>query len=110
MILCLPPHTTHALQPCDVGVFGPLAQAWKSEVTEASRNLIAITKENLLTFYDKARRTALKTNTIISSFRKTGIWPLNRDAIPPEAFEPAKNTTTLAAQPLPARLPSLLTL
>ena len=27
MIICLPSHTTHALQPCDVGVFEPLAQS-----------------------------------------------------------------------------------
>ncbi|KAF8234781.1 DDE-domain-containing protein [Tricholoma matsutake] len=27
IIICLPSHTTHALQPCDVGVFGPLAHA-----------------------------------------------------------------------------------
>src|SRR5258708_10263091 len=32
-ILCLPLHTTHALQPCDVGVFSPLAAAWCSEVS-----------------------------------------------------------------------------
>jgi len=29
IIICLPSHTTHALQPCDVGAFGPLAQSWK---------------------------------------------------------------------------------
>jgi hypothetical protein len=109
LIVCLPSHTTHAMQPCDVGVFGPLAQAWKHEVTEASQTLTAITKENILVFYDRARRAAMKADTIRSSFRKTGIWPLDREAIPPEAFEPAKTTTTLAAQPLPARLPSLLT-
>jgi hypothetical protein len=109
LILCLPSHTTHALQPCDVGVFGPLAQAWKHKVTEASQNLVAITKMNLLAFYDEARKVAFKTTTIASSFRKTGIWPLNRDAVPLEAFEPAKNTTTLAAQPLPAHLPTILT-
>ena len=28
IILCLPPHTTHKLQPLDVGVFGPLQRAW----------------------------------------------------------------------------------
>ncbi|EGN99148.1 hypothetical protein SERLA73DRAFT_152834 [Serpula lacrymans var. lacrymans S7.3] len=27
-LLCLPPHTTHRLQPLDVGVFGPLQKAW----------------------------------------------------------------------------------
>lgn len=29
-VICLPSHTTHALQPCDVGVFGPLATTWKA--------------------------------------------------------------------------------
>ncbi len=29
IIICLPSHTTHALQPCDVGAFGPLSQSWK---------------------------------------------------------------------------------
>jgi DDE superfamily endonuclease len=28
VILCLPPHTTHKLQPLDVGVFGPFQRAW----------------------------------------------------------------------------------
>lgn len=30
IVLCLPPHTTHILQPCDVGMFGLLASHyWK---------------------------------------------------------------------------------
>jgi hypothetical protein len=108
IIVCLPSHTTHALQPCDVGAFGPLAQSWKRVVTLASQSLIAIKKDNLLFYYHAARIESLKTTTIQSAFRKTGIWPLNRDAIPISAFEPSKNTTTQAAQPLPARLPSVL--
>jgi hypothetical protein len=28
ILFCLPPHTTHRLQPCDVGVFGLLKKAW----------------------------------------------------------------------------------
>jgi hypothetical protein len=108
IIICLPSHTTHALQPCDVGAFGPLAQSWKRVVTLASQSLTAIRKENLLSHYHTARVEALKSTTIQSAFRKTGIWPLNRDAIPLSAFEPSKNTTTHAAQPLPAHLPSIL--
>lgn len=34
LVVCLPSHTTHALQPCDVGVFGPLAACWKAQVDE----------------------------------------------------------------------------
>ena len=36
LVLCLPSHTTHALQPCDVGVFGPLAAKWKALVSKVS--------------------------------------------------------------------------
>ena len=108
IIICLPSHTTHALQPCDVGAFGPLAQSWKRIVTLASQDLIAIRKDNLLEYYHTARTEAFKPTTIQSAFRKTGIWPLNPDAIPHSYFEPSKNTTTQAAQPLPAHLPSIL--
>jgi DDE superfamily endonuclease len=108
IIICLPSHTTHAFQPCDVSTFGPLAQSWKQVVTLASQSLIAIKKDNLLVHYHTAHVEALKPTTIQSAFRKTGIWPVNRDVIPQTAFEPSKNTTTQAAQPLPAHLPSIL--
>ena len=97
------------LQPCDIGVFGPLAHAWKSQVTRASQDNIAITKDSLLVHYHDARSLALKPSTNQSAFKKRGIYPLDRNIIPISAFEPAKNTTIQAAQPLPARLPSLLT-
>jgi hypothetical protein len=29
VLLCLPSHSTHILQPCDVGAFGPLAEAYR---------------------------------------------------------------------------------
>ena len=111
IIICLPLHTTHALQPCDIGAFGPLAQLWKHKVTLASQSLIAIRKDNLLTYYHTACIASLKTTTIQSAFRKAGIWPLDCHTIPPSAFKPpSKNTTTQAAQPLPAHLPSILVL
>jgi hypothetical protein len=102
IIICLPSHTTHALQPCDVRVFGPLAHAWKSQVTQASQDNIPITKDNLLRYYHKARSTALKSTTIQVAFRKAGIHPFDRDAIPTSTFKPVKNTMTQAAQLLPA--------
>ncbi|THV04536.1 DDE-domain-containing protein, partial [Dendrothele bispora CBS 962.96] len=77
MIICLPPHTTHALQPCDVGVFSPLSTKWKSLVTSLGHRMIEVTKINLLHHYTIARSSALKPSTIKSAFRKTGIYPLN---------------------------------
>ena len=109
IILCLPSHTTHKLQPCDVGVFGPLAASWKKGVTQASRNEIPITKQNLLIYYHDAREVAFKLTTIISAFARTGIWPFNWDALSDDAFAPALNTTTQAAQPISAELAEILT-
>lgn len=28
-LFCIPPHTSHRLQPLDVGVFGPVQRAWQ---------------------------------------------------------------------------------
>ncbi|KAJ7631831.1 hypothetical protein B0H17DRAFT_1108410 [Mycena rosella] len=69
---------------------------------------IEIDKYNLLFHYSEARKAAFKAETIQTAFRKTGIWPVNEAAIPLDAYEPAKNYTTQAAQPMPARLPALL--
>jgi hypothetical protein len=108
IVICLPSHTTHVLQPCDVGVFGPLSKLWKTQVNKASRANISINKTNLLFYYSQARKDAFKPSTIQSAFLKTGIYPLNPDIIDQAAFEPAKNTTTKSSQPLPARLPAFL--
>jgi DDE superfamily endonuclease len=108
LVLCLPSHTTHRLQPCNVGVFGPLAQSWKAEVNLAARNFNKINKYNFLVHYHKARARAFTPRTIAASFRKTGIWPFDQTAIEDAAFEPALITTTQAAQPVPSSLPSLL--
>lgn len=109
IVICLPPHTTHRLQPCDVGLFGPLSSSWKSEVNVASRGLMEIRKNNILYHYSKARDRAFKETTVLSAFRKCGIEPLNPDAIEPDAFAPALNSTTQAAQPIPTTIPTFVT-
>ncbi|KAF8236315.1 hypothetical protein L208DRAFT_1252526, partial [Tricholoma matsutake] len=100
-----PTHTTHCLQPCDVGVFGPLNSCWKAQVNAISRQYIHVTKSNLLRYYHTAREKAFTKRTIKSAFWTTGIHPFNPDIIEDDAFAPALNTTTHAAQPVPAALP-----
>ena len=97
VIICLPSHTTHMLQPCNIGVFSPLAHVWKSQVTQASKDNILITKDNLLLYYHNACSAALKPSTIQSSFRRTGIYPFNHDAIPSLIPTPNPSPATLAA-------------
>ncbi|KIJ58868.1 hypothetical protein HYDPIDRAFT_101866, partial [Hydnomerulius pinastri MD-312] len=109
IVLCLPSHTTHALQPLDVGIFRPLSSAWKKQVNEASRQFIGIKKNNLLVYYKNAHDKAMSPNTIKSAFTKAGIYPLNPDAIEESAYEPALNTTMQPVPPVSSLLPSFLT-
>lgn len=68
IILCrLPSHTSHKLQPCDVGVFGPLKIAYREEVERLYRggsNMIG--KQHFTLLYDRARRKAMTSRNIIS--------------------------------------------
>jgi hypothetical protein len=109
IILCLPPHTTHRLQPCDVGVFGPLASSWRKEVNDRSARNDAITFRNFLRVYSVARSRSVHPNSITSAWEKAGLWPVNPNRIEDNAYEPAKLTTSQSAQPIPATLPGLLT-
>jgi hypothetical protein len=34
--VCLPPNSTHILQPLDVGIFGPMKQAWRAQLKSYS--------------------------------------------------------------------------
>ena len=47
--LCLPPHSTHRLQPLDVGVFGPLAKVYKRHLHDSVLyGALSITKQEFL--------------------------------------------------------------
>ncbi|KAJ3510025.1 hypothetical protein NLJ89_g4909 [Agrocybe chaxingu] len=70
--------------------------------------MIPIRKNNFISHYSKAREKAFSKSTIISAWKKTGIVPFDRTAIPPEAYAPALNTTTKAAQPIPATVPAFM--
>ena len=92
-ILCLPPHTTHALQPCDIGVFSPLASHWAAEVEKAFDSGSGVSRQTFLKVYHRACEQAITAQTIQAAWRKAGIYPLNYNEIPASAYLPAMNTT-----------------
>ena len=79
-----PPHTTHLLQPLDVGVFGPLKSAWIKVLKEykletmASRVDRQIFPSLIARIWDKV----FLPEHLIGGFRAAGIHPLSRRAIP----------------------------
>jgi hypothetical protein len=108
IIFCLIPHTIHRCQPCDVGVFGPLNSTWKAQVNTTSQKCVWIRKNNLLLYYHAAQQQAFTKKTIKAAFCKMGIHPFNPSVIKDKAYAPALNSTTTAAQPVPATLTTLL--
>lgn len=74
ILFCLPPHTTHHLQPCDVGAFGPLKCAWNKRCDHVfqttGEHLIA---KDFVREYMLARKESFKVNTIKKAWEKSGI-------------------------------------
>lgn len=74
--LCLPPHSTHLLQPLDIGIFSPLAQAYKSRIQAHSVfGAQNISKAQFLTFFDQSRREAISMRNIASAWKAAGLIP-----------------------------------
>lgn len=77
-IFCLPAHTTHILQPLDVGCFGPLQKYYGKGVETFLRNTgQVINKTNFLPILYEARRKAYTPENIKSAFAACGIIPFN---------------------------------
>jgi hypothetical protein len=66
VLLCLPPHTAHILQPLNVGIFVALAALYKKGVSERSRFLgdYSIDKVDFLEIYRSAREEAFRESNI----------------------------------------------
>ena len=78
----LPENSTHILQPLDVAVFGPMKKWWRSVLRNWKDCSAAIGKNYSTlpkTEFPKLLRMLLSkdyTNSIISGFRTTGLFPL----------------------------------
>ena len=90
-MVCLPPHTTHYLQPLDRAFFKPL----KVHYDNACRTFLSnhagrqITKLQFGSLLSEAWGRAATPGTASNGFRACGIFPLNAAAIPDKAFMPS---------------------
>jgi hypothetical protein len=72
--LCMPPHTSHLLQPLDVGCFSALKKAYGHEVGELARQSVYyIDKDEFLYIYQRVRTSFLLGQNVLSGFQATGL-------------------------------------
>ena len=82
-IFCLPPHATHECQPLDCSLFKPLKDQWRQECHKfyCKNSGTVISKLNFNYVFRNAWLNAITPANVVSGFRKTGVYPFNRNAI-----------------------------
>ncbi|KAB0790264.1 hypothetical protein PPYR_03907 [Photinus pyralis] len=88
IMLCLPSHTTHWLQPLDRSFFKPLKTYWSQACNTWIHNHPGrkLTRLQFPTLLNTAWGKAATVQNGISGFRTCGIYPLNATIIPDHAF------------------------
>ncbi|KAJ8930497.1 hypothetical protein NQ314_016696 [Rhamnusium bicolor] len=87
-LLSFPPHTSHKLQPLDVGVYS----SFKANCKTAFNNWMATNPGKQITIYDIpalsniAFKNSFTIKNITSSFKKSGLWPINQLVFKDEDF------------------------
>jgi hypothetical protein len=77
IVVCFPSNCTQILQPLDVGIFGTVKTAFRSEVERIMNESIdELSRYAATDAYMKARKRTLTKTTIKKAFAATGIEPL----------------------------------
>jgi len=78
----MPPHSSHILQPLDVGCFSPLKRAYGREIRGlANSHINYIDKKAFLASFKEVFDSSFSKENIQSSFRATGLVPHNPEAV-----------------------------
>jgi hypothetical protein len=80
ILAILPPHSTHRLQPLDIGLFSPLATYYSQEIDRLlteSQGLVSMTKRDFWRLFRAAWERAFTKENIASAFATAGIEPFN---------------------------------
>jgi hypothetical protein len=80
--LCMPPHSSHILQPLDVSCFGPLKQAYGRQIEDLIRaSTTHITKDDFFPAFFAAFQAAMTEKNIQGGFRGVGLVPFNLESV-----------------------------
>jgi len=106
-LLCLPSHSTHVLQPLDVGIFSPLTTYYKQELEDRVSQQGphgTIKKGDIFPMLQRARQKTFQPETIRSAWRASGLISFKRNCI---LRDPILQANMVPKTPLATRRPGL---
>ena len=82
IVFCLPPHTTHLLQPLDNGAFASLKVQWRHECQcfYAQNPGKLLNRRNFMQVFQKAWVQGMTIANVTSCFRAVGVYPVDKSA------------------------------
>ena len=94
VVFALPSHTSHILQPLDVVPFAVLKSSWNEQMRVFTRKTggQALTKPHFFSVFNECFKKAMTVEYAQAGFRRSGLFPVNRNAIPLSAYAPSKTT------------------
>jgi len=93
VVFCLPPHSTHLLQPLNVGLFAPLQLAYRKAIEDYFlTTTIGINRDIFFPLYQEASQQAYTLWIITAAFKTCGIVPFN----PRSVLSELPNATALS--------------
>jgi hypothetical protein len=96
----MPPHSSHLLQPLDVGCFAVLKRVYGRFVSDlACVGYNHIDKLDFLTDYPRARAEAFQPEIIRNSFIATGLVPVDAERVLSKLNISIRTLTPLGSQP-----------
>jgi hypothetical protein len=80
--LCMPAHSSHILQPLDVGCFSPLKKRYSQRVRDLARlHIFHIDKMGFLPAFCNAFYASFTKDNILGSFRGAGLVPFDPQSV-----------------------------
>ena len=82
IMLCLPPNTSHALQPLDQGVFRQLKVKWKAILKQWFQES-CLQKVDKLVFPVLLKKlcSELRPGWAVGGFKGSGLYPVNKETV-----------------------------
>ena len=96
--LCrLPSHTSHKLQPCNMGVFAPLKAAYQDQAKRLYQGgASTVGKEHFTSLYTPAREKAFTRKNITAAWAASGLFPFNPDRVLRSILKPQSPSDSTA--------------